>query len=275
MKKIFLLIFLLVIQIFIVPQSRANEIKFAVLSDTNISLTKHVINENGLTSSIDTLQKATQELNKSENDFVIFAGDVTDKPDKKNIVIFAKVINKSRKPNYTIIGNQDVSQVSDISKKEFFRLLNKFSHNRIRKVPCAKRVNNDFVFIYMDGINQFIPGYAGKFTEGDMLWLEATLKKYKNKKIVIIQHFPLVTEQKTNGFNSINVDSYLKILSKHSNVFAIISGHTKVDEEIFKDGIYHIGTPSLAQNKEYKEFIIDYNKKLNRYVLKSKIKTID
>ncbi len=275
MKKIFLLIFLFFIQIFIASQAEAKEIKFAVLSDTNISLTKHVINENGLTSSISALQKAVQELNNSENDFVVFAGDVTDKPDKKNIVIFAKVINKLRKPNYAIVGNQDVSQVSDISKKEFFRLLNKFSHNRTRKIPCTKRVNNDFMFVYMDGINQFIPGYAGKFTEADMLWLEDVLKKNHNKKIVIIQHFPLVTEQKTNGFNSINIDSYLKILSKYDNIFAIISGHSKADEEIFKDGIYHAGVPSLAQSKEYKEFIIDYNKKLNRYVLKSKIKTVD
>lgn len=273
MKKIFLLLFLFCIQILIAPHTEAREIKFAVLSDTNISLSKNVIQENGLTSSINNLQKAVADLNNSENDFVIFSGNVTANPDKKNLVIFAKVINKLKKPNYVIVGNQDVSQVSDISKKEFFRLVNLFSHNRIRKVPCTKRVNNDFVFIYMDGINQFIPGYAGKFTESDLIWLEGTLKKYKNKKVIIIQHFPLITNQKTNGFNTINIDKYLKILSKHNNVFAIISGHSKVDEEILQDGIYHISVPSLNASKEYKEFLIDHNK--DRCILKSRIKTVD
>ncbi len=273
MKKIFLLLFLLLIQISLVSQTEAKEIKFAVLSDTNISLTKGIINDNGLTNSINYLQHAVYDLNKSENKFVIFTGNVTDKPDKSNLVIFAKIINKLRKPNYVIIGNQDVAQVSDLSKKEFFRLVNKFSHNRIRKVPTIKRVGGDFVFIYMDGINQFIPGYAGKFTEGDLIWLNKNLKKYKNKKVVIIQHFPLITNQKTSGFNTINIDNYLRILSKHNNIFAIISGHSKVDEEIFKDGIYHISVPSLEESKEYKEFTIDYNK--DRCVLKSKIKTID
>ena len=273
MKKIILLLFLFFAQVFMALQAEAREIKFAVLSDTNISLSKHVINDSGLTSSINYLQKAVKELNRSENNFVIFAGNAIANPDKGNLVIFSKIIGKLRKPKYVIIGNQDVSQVSDLDKKEFFRISNIFSRNRIRKVPCTKRRGNDFVFVYMDGINQFIPGYAGKFTESDLLWLENTLKKYKNKKVVIIQHFPLVTNQQTNGFNTINVDNYIKILSKYNNVFAIISGHAKVEEEIFKDGIYHISVPSLADSKEYKEFIIDYTK--NRYVLKSKIKTVD
>ena len=273
MKKIIILFLLFVFEILLVSQTEAREIKFTVLSDTNISLTKGIINDNGLTNSTNNLQKAVKDLNRSENNFVIFAGNVTAKPDKGNLVIFAKIIRKLRKPNYVIVGNQDVSQVSDISKKEFFRIVNLFSHNRIRKIPCTKRVNGDFVFVYMDGVNQFIPGYAGRFTESDLKWLNKTLTKYKNKKIVIIQHFPLVTNQETNGFNTINTDKYLKLLSEHKNVFAIISGHARADEEIFKDGIYHISVPSLEQSAEYKEFVIDYNK--NRCVIKSKIKTVD
>ena len=273
MKKIILLFLLFFIEILFVSQAEAREIKFAVLSDTNISLTKEIINDNGLTNSINSLQKAVKNLNKSKNNFVVFAGNVTAKPDKSNIVIFAKVIRKLKKPNYVIVGNQDVAQVSDISKKEFFRLVNLFSHNRIRKIPCAKRVNSDFIFVYMDGVNQFIPGYAGRYTENDLVWLDETLTKYKNKKVVIIQHFPLVTNQNTNGFDTINTDKYLELLSEHKNVYAVISGHAKADEEIIKDNVYHIGVPSLAVGGEYKEFIIDYNK--DRCILKSKIKTLD
>ena len=273
MKKIILLFLLFFVEILFVSQVEAREIKFAVLSDTNISLTKEIINDNGLTNSINLLQKAVKTLNKSENNFVVFAGNVTAKPDKNNIVIFAKVIRKLKKTNYVIVGNQDVAQVSDISKKEFFRLVNLFSHNKIRKIPCVKRINSNFIFVYMDGVNQFIPGYAGRFTEDDLIWLDKTLTKHQNKKVVIIQHFPLITKQDTNGFNTINTDKYLKILSKHKNVYAIISGHAKADEEIVNDGIYHIGVPSLAASKEYKEFIIDYNK--DRCILKSKIKTLD
>ena len=275
MKKIFLLLFLFFAQILTVSHVEAREIKFAVLSDTNISLSKNIIQDNGLTSSIYNLQKAVADLNNSENDFVVFTGNVTANPDKSNLVIFAKIIGKLKfvKPSYVIVGNQDVSQVSDISKKEFFRLVNLFSHNRIRKLPCTKRVTGDFVFIYMDGVNQLIPGYSGKFTEADLIWLEGTLKKHKNKKVVIFQHFPLITNQKSNGFNTINIDKYLEILSKHDNILAIISGHSRVDEEIVKDGIYHISVPSLAVSKEYKEFVIDYNK--DRCVLKSRIKTVD
>lgn len=247
------------------------ETKFTVLSDVHIATSKKDTGSRNLTHSINYLQKAIKQVNASDTDFVIFPGDVLDRADKYSLVMFAKIVSELEKPYYIIAGNHDVAHAASLDKKEFYRVLNKFANNKIHNVPCAKVMKNGLVFIFMDGVNQYIPSAAGYFKESELIWLESKLNKYKNKKVVIIQHFPLVAPNIRKTHITYKADEYLKILSNYDNVIAIISGHYHYENEIVQDNILHISAPALIEDGEYKEIIIEQGIGKENYIIKSKM----
>lgn len=272
MKKIIILLFLLLLigknPVF------AGEIKFVAISDIHISHKKNVINKDTkLTQSIKNLQSAIRQINKSDCNFVVFAGDALDKTEKKNLVLFAKIIRKLNKPYYVTLGNNDVSQVSELDKKEFFHLLNMYSGNKTRKTPCVIKKSQGLVFVMMDGVNQFVPMPNGNYKEEELIWLNKQLKKYKNRKVVIIQHFPVIEPTENESLKTHNADKYLELISKHKNILAIISGHYHEENLQKINDIYHISLPSLIDNKEYEEITIEKEK--NNYIIKTKITPVE
>lgn len=251
------------------------ETKFAVLSDIHISLSGTDTNGRKLTKSISYLQKAVNQINESNVDFVVFAGDVIDKPDKRTLVVFAKIINKINKPVYVIHGNHDVTHISGLSKKEFYHLLNMHSKNRLKKVPAVKTTFKGPVLIFMDGVNQYIPSSGGYFKDSEYIFLEKKLKKYKNRKVIIVQHFPIVEPQKKSSGVTYQEDKYLKFLTGYNNVVAIVSGHYHAENVISQDGILHISVPALVEKGEYEEIIFDQDAKNKDFVIKTKIHLIE
>ena len=265
--------FLWLVLLLLLAQSAAFcfETKFIVLSDVHIATSAKRDDKNRqLTQSISLLQKAVKEINQSDADFVIFSGDVIDKTDKTCLVMFAKIINKLRKPYYVIPGNHDVAQFVGIDKKEFFRLVNKFSHNKTSKVPCVK-TRGGLVFIFMDGVNQVIPSSAGYYKEDELIWLDKKLNRYKGRDVIIVQHFPLVEPYYRKSHMTYKADEYLKLLSKHNNVIAVISGHFHSEDENFNNGILHISAPALIETGEYKEITISRGAGENKRTIKSKV----
>lgn len=245
-----------------------------VLSDTHISA--EVAGKKAeSTKSVKLLQEAVKQANESDADIVIFAGDNVDNPGKEDLVVFAKIISKLNKPYYVIPGNHDLLNIQGIDKKEFYRLLNRFSANKINNVPYVETVNSGLVLIFMDGANQYMPNNSGYFKGKDLIWLDEQLKKHKNRKVVIVQHFPLI-EHKSNGNRLTHkIKEYRNVLSAHQNVIAIISGHEHYENEIQQDGILHISLPSLLANREYKEINITYGRKKTDFLIKSKIHSIE
>lgn len=49
-----------------------------------------------------------------------------------------------------------------------------------------------------------------------------------------------------------NKDDYLKVIKKHNNVIAVISGHYHQNREEFEDNIYNIVTKKFDNNRYYK-----------------------
>ncbi len=243
-KLLFLLGFIFVFQ----TVSYSAEVTFTAISDTNI---KRDTAENSMTPSIQKLLYAKDDINKSGSKFVIFLGNNVSKADKFDLVMFGRVINKINKPVYAGIGNRDIQKVKGLDKKEYYRILNKYSKNRISKVPSTKKLDG-FLFIFLDGVNETIPMPKGYFKDREIIWLENTLEKNKNKNVSLIQHFPAYTGKKEND-NLYDQKPYTRLLSRYGNIKAVISGHTNSDfEGEDENGIKHISVPSLAQGSEYK-----------------------
>ena len=223
------------------------EVTFTALSDTNIKADR--VN-NSMTPSIQKLLTVKDDINKSGSKFVIFLGNNIQKAEKYDLVMFSKIINKINKPVYTGIGNRDIQRVKGLDKKEYYRVLNKYSKNRISKVPSTKRLGG-FTLIFLDGVNETVPMPKGYFKDKELIWFENVLEKNKNKDVIIIQHFPVFDGKENDTLY--NPEPYNRLLSKYKNIKAVISGHTNSDfESEDENGIKHISVPSLSSGGEYK-----------------------
>ena len=112
----------------------------------------------------------------------------------------------------------------------------------------------------------YIGEKLGYFKKETLEWLDKKLYKYKNKKIVIVQHYPLIPPRKKFSYETINAYEYFHILNSHDNIIAILSGHYSTDKTIYKKGIYHISVPAFSNSPNtYKIITIEYTPKyLNR-----------
>lgn len=223
------------------------EITFTAVSDAGLKADKA---NNSMTPTISNLLKVKEDINSSGSDAVLFLGNNIQSADGYDLVMFAKVINKIQKPVYTCIGNKDTQKAKHLDKKEYFRLLNKFSKNKTSKLPSAKKINN-FIFIFMDGTNEMVSMPRGYFKDRELIILDKYLNKYKNKDVIIVQHFPAI-EVNDALKSTYNSKEYLKLISSHKNVKAVISGLEGEDFEIERDNIVHINVPSLSDTLEYK-----------------------
>lgn len=247
--KAFKLFFILIFTLFIQNASFASDLTFTAIADTHIKSDK--VN-NSMTPSIQKLLNAKDDINSSGSEFVVFLGDNIEKADKYDLTMFAKIINKIKKPVFVGIGNHDILKTKGLTKKEYYKLLNRFSKNRVSKVPSVKKFD-DFVLVFMDGANETIPMPRGYFRDSEMIFLEKTLNKYEDKNVIIFQHFPILPPKEDTLRQTFKDEPYKKLLSKHKNVKMIVSGHYHADfEGEDENGIKHISVPSLEENGEYK-----------------------
>ncbi len=255
--------------------ANANSVEFCAISNIGLEVDKSTKYSDVMTPTIKNLLNATNQINNNGCEFTLFLGDNLKGPDKYNLVMFAKIIRKLKKPKYVNVGDKDVSQTKNLDKKEYYRILKIFSKNKIKELPSVKKING-FVFVFMDGVNQFIPTQYGYYKEDEIAFLDDTLRKYKNSPVIIVGHYPIFASQDIKkDMLPIKINDFHTTLSHYNNVIAIISGHHNIDDEYKQGGIYNISVQDLEKSKEYKKIFIDYNKKTQQAFIKTRIYSVE
>lgn len=268
MKKLALL---LVFGVLLSPAVCAQSIEFNVLSEVKLQTDNSVKNSKVLTPSIKTFLSTVEQINKNGGKFNVFCGDNIHKADKYSLVMFSKILRKLKKPSYVVVGEKDVAQTKGLDKKEYYRILNLFSKNKVKNLPYKKEID-DFVFLFVDGVNQFIPSQFGYYKENQLAWLEIMLEENKNKPVIIVQHYPIEAfENISDKKLPYKKEDYQKIISKYENIIAIISGHHGIEAEFEKDNVNYIFMPSLNESGEYKKIKIDYDEDSKKAFVKTRI----
>ena len=104
--------------------------------------------------------------------------------------------------------------------------------------------------------------------------MEQTLTKFKDKKVIIFQHFPIIPPSESETKQTVKAENYLNVISKHNNILAIVSGHYQEEDIKEVNGIKHISIGSLAKDGEYEQIKI-YKNKDNSYTITTKILTVN
>ena len=188
-------------------------------------------------------------------DFVVFSGDNIVSANKNYLRDFLKTVRKIKVPVYIVIGDKDVSKGKDLNKdtyrEECFKYLGLFQSLK----PNYVVKKDDVVFIVVDGAKEFVTANNGYYKQNTLDWLDEKLNEYKDKKVVLLQHFPLV-DSSTSEKNTYKSELYKDLLPKHENILAIVSGHFGENREEKLGKIQHFVAPSFSTSASYKIFDI-------------------
>lgn len=228
---------------------QAQEVKFIFLSDASVN--KH---------NAYKLQETIKEINSYKDiDFVVFGGNNIQKPDIVNLDYFMYLLKRVHKKTYVLLGNQDVSTSSGIDKEYYFKRIRRARFFNHPKKPNYVFYKKGYVFVAMDGSKQYFRSSNGYYTKAELMWLEDVLKKHKNEKVVILQHFP-VTISKSNWLQTAKIEEYLELLKKYNNVKVIVSGHYDENDEDKILNTYNILVENYSKNQAYKIIQMDLDK---------------
>lgn len=204
------------------------------------------------------LQQCVNEINNNYKDisFVVFTGDNIDKANPNDLCLFLDIVKNLKVKPYILVGNHDLFKSHGMTKENYMYLVRKkLGHYHPNKANYVFKKGN-IVFVSMNGVKEVIPSSNGYYKENELIWLDKILTKYSNKKVVILQHFPLI-DTKTKNHSLYRKEDYEQVLKKHNNVISIISGHYHENIEEKDGGIYHIVTQKFDNNKYYKLIEID------------------
>lgn len=245
--------FTLIIFIFLITQCNqlalAKDIKFIQITDSHFSTTGGDYTQRDVEGSKGYLENTIKDINSiSGVDFVAFTGDNIDQANDIALKSFLVIANKLNVPYYVVIGNHEVFKSQNLTKKDYMKIVRKYSKNCRPSGANYVFEKQGLVFVVVDGAKEVIPGPAGYYKKDTLKWLDKTLTKYKHSKVVILQHFPIVEPYYNRTHMTYNVKNYQDVLDKHSNVIAIVSGHFHANGEKMVDGIYHVSTPALVES---------------------------
>lgn len=258
-RKLFinLLLFLL----FFTAKAEAKTLEFAHLTDINYKKS-----ESSQLAEFN-LQKAIESLNKNNSiEFIAITGNCVEKSKKENILGVSKYFQTLKKPYYIALGNQDAYKAHGLEKEVVMKYFNKIS-------PAIKSNASNYTFkpakgflaIVVDGAAPLLQSKHGYFNKVTLKWLDETLEKNRNKKIIILQHFPVIHPYEDYEYTTLNADRYKEILVKYPNIVLVASGHYNLANKMITDSnnIYHISTPTLSTfDGAYNIIKIDYDKKI-------------
>lgn len=258
MKKFFLLLVIL----FFASTLYADAVcvRIAQLTDVHIGPK----DDTKTATSIDKLESAIQDINQHKDiDIVVFTGDNIDKSNAKDLKTFCSIVRKLNKPYYVLVGNHDAYKISGIPQEDYMKAIKKINKNqKTIETNFSFRINKDITAICLDGSTPNIPSSHGFFGENTIKWFKKTLSENKDKKIVIFQHFPLIPPEEQHSLRLLEPEEEASILDNNKNILLVASGHYHVGAvNIDENGVYHISSPSLLMNAQYRIIQIDYNKR--------------
>ena len=225
-----------------------NNLRIAQVSDAHFSTFEKNTSYKFLESSAALLDDVIFQINTSgAYDFVVFTGDLVNKPKESELKSFIKHTSKLIYPWYAIDGNHDISIDGPLTKATFREIL----HNSNKQIPSnsnyyAFSPKKGFRVICLDSIIDTRITTNGEVPEKQLNWLQDELDKHKKDIIIICIHVPVEEPYSSPDHNLLNESEVKKILKTHKNPVIVLQGHyhtTKVKQD---GNILYVSTPSLV-----------------------------
>lgn len=228
--------------------SSTSSLRFAQLSDTHFytgtdNTTYKMIGRSG-----ELLDDAIEQINETPNvNFVMFTGDLIDKPFEKELSAFLPHTEKINAPWYFSFGNHDTMFGGYLNPKLYMELVNKYNKNyKFEKTYYSFVPQKGYKAIVLDSIIRDRLTSNGRIGETQLNWLDNEIKNSPKDTILIFMHVPIIEPFNSPNHRLEDADKVEEILNKYKNPIAVFQGHYHVAKITQKENIVYVSCPAMV-----------------------------
>lgn len=249
--KLVNLVLTLVVAYFIGSQvctAANNNLRIAQVSDAHFSSFEENTSYKFLKKSGDLLDDVISQINTSgAYDFVMFTGDLVNKPKVSELEIFTQHVNKLIYPWYAINGNHDISIDGDLTKQKFIQVLaNANDRMNQKNIYYAFTPKRGYRVICLDSIIDYKITTNGEISNEEFLWLKDELDNHEKDTLIVCTHVPILEPFSSPNHRLINAYEVKKLLKSHKNPVIVLQGHYHAARLKQEDNMLFIACPSLV-----------------------------
>ncbi len=226
-----------------------NNLRIAQVSDVHLSTFEENTSYKFLKKSQQLLDDVIFQINTSGSyDFVIFTGDLVNKPKVSELETFFKYANRLVYPWYAINGNHDISIDGPLTKSKFVEMMRKNNEKmqRYDKNYYAFSPKKGYRVICLDSIIDYKLTSNGEIHEEEFNWLKKELDNHKKDVIIICTHVPIDEPYSSVNHRMQNEYELKTLLKSYSNPIVVLQGHYHCTRARQDDNIIYITSPSLV-----------------------------
>ncbi len=226
----------------------ASSLKFAQVSDV------HFLQEGSNTTfkmtaeSPKLLDDAVEQINEIPNlNFVMFTGDLIDKPFEKELNAVLPHVEKLNAPWYFAFGNHDRCVGGFLTKELYLDILGSHNENMKGKNRYYSFIpRKGYRVIVLDTIITEKVTSKGYIEEEQLKWLDTELSEAKNDTVLIFMHVPIMEPFPSESHRLQNSGEIQAVIEKYKNPIAVFSGHYHAAKIIQKGNVLYVDSPALV-----------------------------
>lgn len=226
----------------------ANDLKFAQVSDVHFS-TRNVNTTFKLTAeSPKILDDVVEQINEIPDiNFVMFTGDLIDKPFEKELSAVLPHVQRLKHPWYFVFGNHDPCVGGYLTKDLYLSILRKNNPDFKFKKPYYSFVpRKGFKVIGLDTIIEDKITSNGEISKEQVEWLDEELKNSQKDVVLIFMHVPVIEPFPSAGHRLNNSGEVQAIIEKYKNPIAVFQGHYHASRITQNKNVLYVNSPSLV-----------------------------
>ncbi len=225
-----------------------SSLKFAQLSDTHFYTGTENTTYKMIGRSPELLDDAIAQINETPNvSFVMFTGDLIDKPFEKELSAFLPHTEKINAPWYFAFGNHDTMFGGYLNPKLYMELVNKYNKNyKFEKTYYSFVPQKGYKAIVLDSIIRDRLTSNGRLGDEQLAWLDNEIKNSPKDTILIFMHVPIVEPFTSPNHRLEDADKAEEILNKYKNPIAVFQGHYHAAKITQKENIVYVSCPSMV-----------------------------
>ena len=253
--------------------TNASGLRFVQVSDSHFLKNGSNTTFKMIAESPKLLDDAIEQINSTPNvDFVMFTGDLIDKPYENELLAVLPHINKLSYPWYFSFGNHDICYGGHLTKNLYLNILRKHNSNFTYSKPYYSFVPKEgFKVIVLDSIiDTEITGNGYIYPE-QIKWLDNELKTSQKDVVLIFMHVPLIEPFSSHHHKMNNADEVRKIIEKYKNPIGVFTGHYHATKVVQVNNVLYVSSPALVSYPNAFR-IIDMTVKKNKVVFNLQFK---
>ena len=225
-----------------------NNLRVAQVSDAHFSSFEENTSYKFLKKSAELLDDVIFQINTSgPYDFVMFTGDLVNKPKVSELEKFISHANNLVYPWYAIDGNHDISIDGPLTKRKFLETLAANNDNMQQEnIYYAFTPKKGFRVICLDSIIDYKLTSNGEISNEEFMWLTQELEKHAKDTVIVCSHVPIIEPFSSPNHKMQNEYEVRKLLKTHKNPLIVLQGHYHTTKIIQDDNMFVVACPSLV-----------------------------